>query len=102
MPAYNSCLLDGGAWKATVHGVAAGHTRLSDFPFTFHFHALEKEMAATRSLMLSMQRGSCAATQQLKNPTNCPFLTSDRARIAVALGSLETLDPNPSQCRPGF
>ena len=42
--------------------------------------------------MLSMQRGSCAAKQQLKNPTNCSFLTSDRARIAVALGSLETLD----------
>ena len=38
--------------------------------------------------------GSCAATQQLKNPTNCSFLTSDRARIAVALGSLETLDSN--------
>ena len=35
--------------------------------------------------MLSMQRGSCAAKQQLKNPTNCSFLTSDRARIAVAL-----------------
>ena len=52
---------------------------------------------ATRSLMLSMRRGSCEATQQLKNPTNCSFLTSDRARIAVALGSLETLDPNPSQ-----
>ena len=37
--------MDGGAWKAAVHGVAEGRTRLSDFPFTFHFHALEKEMA---------------------------------------------------------
>ena len=37
--------LDGGAWKATVHGVAEGQTRLSDFTFTFHFHALEKETA---------------------------------------------------------
>ena len=63
---------------------------------------LRTQNRATRSLMLSMQRGSCAATQQLKNPTNCSFLTSDRARIAVALGSLETLDPNPSQSRPGF
>ena len=52
--------------------------------------------------MLSMWRGSCAAKQQLENPTNCSFLTSDTARIAVALGSLETLDPNPSQSRPGF
>ena len=37
--------LDGGAWKAAVHGVPEGQTRLSDFPFTFHFHAFEKEMA---------------------------------------------------------
>ena len=35
--------MDGGAWWAAVHGVAGGRTRLSDFPFTFHFHALEKE-----------------------------------------------------------
>ena len=44
----HSCLenhMDGGAWKAAVHGVAEGPTRLSDFTFTFHFHALEKEMA---------------------------------------------------------
>ena len=37
--------MDGGAWKAAVHGVAESQTRLSDFTFTFHFHALEKEMA---------------------------------------------------------
>ena len=37
--------MDGGAWKAAVHGVRKGQTRLSDFTFTFHFHALEKEMA---------------------------------------------------------
>ena len=45
--------------------------------------------------MLSMWHESCAAKQQLKNPTNCSFLTSDRARIAVALGSLKhwTLTP---------
>ena len=35
----------GGAWKAAVHGVAKSRTRLSDFTFIFHFHALEKEMA---------------------------------------------------------
>ena len=39
--------MDGGAWKAAVHGVARSRTRLSDFTFTFHSHALEKEMAAT-------------------------------------------------------
>ena len=37
--------MDGGAWWAAVHGVAKSQTRLSDFTFTFHFHALEKEMA---------------------------------------------------------
>ena len=44
-PLQYSCLenpMDGGAWKATVHGVAEGRTQLSDFTFTFHFHALEK------------------------------------------------------------
>ena len=43
-----SCLenpMDGGAWWAAVHGVTKSWTRLSDFTFTFHFHALEKEMA---------------------------------------------------------
>ena len=37
--------MDGGAWWAAVHGVAKNRTRLNDFTFTFHFHALEKEMA---------------------------------------------------------
>ena len=37
--------MDGGAWWAAVHGVAKSRTRLSNFTFTFHFHALEKEMA---------------------------------------------------------
>ena len=47
-PLQHSCLenpMDGGARKAAVHGGAEGQTRLSDFTFTFHFHALEKEMA---------------------------------------------------------
>ena len=42
--------MDGGAWKAVVHGVAEGRT-LSDFTFTFHFHALEKEMATHSSVL---------------------------------------------------
>jgi len=37
--------MDGGGWSAVVHGVAESRTQLSDFTFTFHFHALEKEMA---------------------------------------------------------
>ena len=43
--------MDGGAWKAAVHGVAEHQTQLSDFPFTFHFHALEKEMATHSSVL---------------------------------------------------
>ena len=41
----------GGAWLAAVHGVAKSQARLSDFPFTFHFHALEKEMATHSSIL---------------------------------------------------
>ena len=41
----------GEAWKAVVHGVAEGRTRLSDFTFTFHLHALEKEMATHSSVL---------------------------------------------------
>ena len=43
--------MDGGAWKAAVHGVARSQTRLSDFTFSFHFHALEKEMATHSSVL---------------------------------------------------
>ena len=53
-PLQDSCLenpMDGGAWWAAVHGVAKSRTRLSDFTFTFHFHALEKEMATHSSVL---------------------------------------------------
>ena len=43
--------MDGAAWKAAVHGVAKSRTRLSNFTFTFHFHALEKEMATHSSVL---------------------------------------------------
>ena len=43
--------MDGGAWWAAVHGVANSWTRLSDFTFTSHFHALEKEMATHSSIL---------------------------------------------------
>ena len=43
--------MDEGAWWAAVHGVATSLTRLSDFTFTFHFHALEKEMATHSSIL---------------------------------------------------
>ena len=54
IPLQYSCLenpVDGGAWKAAVHGVADGRTQLSDFTLSFHFHALEKEMATHSSVL---------------------------------------------------
>ena len=53
-PLQYSCLenpMDGGVWWAAVHGVAKSQTGLSDFTFTFHFHALEKEMATHSSVL---------------------------------------------------
>ena len=43
--------MDGGAWKAAVHGVAKSQTQLSNFTFTLHFHALEYEMATHSSVL---------------------------------------------------
>ena len=43
--------MDGGAWGAAVHGVTKSGTRVSDFALTFHFHALEKEMATHSSVL---------------------------------------------------
>ena len=53
-PLQYSCLenpMDGGAWWAIVHGVAKSWTRLSDFTFIFHFHALENEMVTHSSVL---------------------------------------------------
>ena len=53
-PLQYSCLenpMDGGAWWAAVHGVTESRTQLSNFTFTFHFHALENEMATHSSIL---------------------------------------------------
>ena len=53
-PLQYSCLenpMDGGAWWAAVYGVTQSRTLLTDFTFTFHFHALEKEMATHSSVL---------------------------------------------------
>ena len=60
-PLQYSCLqnpMDGGAWWAAVHGVAKSQIQLSDFPFTFHFHALEKEMATHSSVLVWRMPGT--------------------------------------------
>ena len=71
-----SCLenpMDGGAWWAAVHGVARSQTRLTDFTFTFHFHALEKEMA-THSRVLAWRIAGTA------EPGGLPSMGSHRVR----------------------
>ena len=69
-----SCLenpMDGGAWKAAVHGVAEGRTRLSGFTFTFHFHALEKEMAPTPVFLPGESQGRGAAVPGVSTRVHC-------------------------------
>ena len=65
--------LDGGAWKAAVHGVTEGRTQLSDFTFTFHFHALEKEMATHSSVLAWRIPG-------MREPGGLPSMGSHRVR----------------------
>ena len=75
-PRQYSCLetpMDGGAWKASVHEVTEGRTRLSNFTFTFHFHALEKEMA-THSSVLARR------IPRTEEPCGLPSVGSHRVR----------------------
>ena len=75
-PLQYSCLenpMDGGAWWAAVHGVAVGRTGLSDFTFTFRFHALEKEMATHSSVLAWRIPGT-------GEPGGLPSMRSHRVR----------------------
>ena len=65
--------MDGGAWWAAVHGVTKSWTRLSDFTFTFHFHALEKEMATHSSVLAWRIPG-------MVGPGGLPSMGSHRVR----------------------
>ena len=78
--------IDGGAWWAAVHGVAKSQIRLSDFPFTFHFPALEKEMATHSSVLAWRIPGT-------GEPGGLPFMGSHRvghdwSDLAVGLWAL--------------
>ena len=73
-PLQYSCLenpMDGGAWWAAVHGVSKSRTRLSNFTFTFHFHALEKEMATHPSVLAWRTPGT-------EEPGGLPSMGSQR------------------------
>ena len=63
--------MDGGAWRAAVHGVAKSQTQLRDFTFTFHCHALEKEMATHSSVLPgeSQGRGSLVGSRTESDTT---------------------------------
>ena len=65
--------MDGGAWWPAVHGVAKSRAQLSDFTFTFHFHALEKEMATHSSVLAWRIPGT-------GKPGGLPFTGSLRVR----------------------
>ena len=65
--------MDGGAWWAAVHGVAKSRTRLSDFTVTFHFDALEKEMATHSSVLAWRVPGT-------GEPGGLPSMGSHRVR----------------------
>ena len=65
--------MDGGAWKAAVHGVTEGRTRLSDLAFTFYFHALEKEMVTHSSVLAWRIPG-------MTEPCGLPSMGSHRVR----------------------
>ena len=81
--------MDGGAWWAAVHGVTKSRTRLSDFTFTFHLHALEKEMATHSSVLAWRIPGT-------GEPGGLPSMGSCRVRhdwsdLAAAVGGELTL-----------
>ena len=94
-PLQYSCLenpVDGGAWGAAVHGVAKSRTRLSDFTFTFHFPALEKEMAAHSSVLAWRVPG-------MGEPGGLPSMGSHRVRhdwsdltIAIAIAIISDVE----------
>ena len=65
--------MNGGAWKATVHGVARSWTGLTDFIFTFHFHSLEKEMTTHSSILAWRMPGT-------GEPGGLPSMGSHRVR----------------------
>ena len=75
-PLQYSCLenpMDGGAWWAAVHGVAKSWIRLSCFTFTFHFHALKKEMATHSNVLAWRIPG-------MREPGRLPSMGSHRVR----------------------
>ena len=95
--------MDGGAWWAAVHGVAKSQTQLSDFTFTFHFHALEKEMATHSSVLAwripgTAEPGGLPSMGVAESRTQLKRLSSSRDRRTDALrpGKSQQTQPEAS------
>ena len=104
-PLQYSCLenpMDGGAWKAAVHGVARNQTRLSDFTFTFHFLALEKEMATHSSVLAWRIPGTAwwaAVSGVAQSWTRLKRLSSSSSKIIpVKVGFLQLSKCTKATC----
>ena len=87
-------VMDREAWHVVFHGVTKSQTRLSDFIFTFHFHALEKEMATHSSVLAWRIPGTA-------EPGGLPLLESHRVghdQIDLAAAAAEAEDLDEKQC----
>ena len=78
--------MGGGAWWAAVHGVSKSRTRLSDFTFTFHFHALEKEMTTHSSILAWRIPG-------MGEPGGLPSMGSDTTEVTQQQQQQEEKSP---------
>ena len=103
-PLQYSCLenpMDGGAWWAAGHGVAKSRTRLSDFTFTFHVHALEKEMATHSSVLAwripgTVEPGGLPSMQSHRVGHDCRNLAAAAAVAHIATCVILSLQSLPS------
>ena len=89
--------MDGGAWWAAVHGVAKSPTRLSDFTFTFHFHALEREMA-THSSVPAWRIPGTGEPGGLQSMGSLESDTTERLHFHFSLSRIGEGNGNPLQC----
>ena len=91
--------MGGGAWEAAVHGVAKSWTRLSNFTFTFHFHALEKEMATHSSVLAWRIPGtgepgmSCQLTWESQGRGSLTDMNLDKLGDSEGQGGLACCSP---------
>ena len=90
--------MDGGAWEAAVHGVAKSRIRLSDFTFTFHFHALEKEMATHSSILAWRISGMGESLVVCSRWGREESDTTERLHFHFSLSCIGEGNGNPLQC----